>query len=116
MLRIGPTNIVLFAPEGEIRVMKRVGFVLKYFAIWRLRTTDGLYSTDMERMIREPDMAGKKNGRYVGGGPAVELNYTARRHFNATLTLANFSPGEYLKNTSKGMNLQGLQLKTYYRF
>jgi hypothetical protein len=116
MLRIGPTNIILFAPEGEIRVMKRLGLVLKYFAIWRFRTTDGLYSTDMERMIREPDIAGKKNGRYVGGGPAVELNYTARKHFNATLTLGNFSPGEYLKNTSKGMNLQGLQLKTYYRF
>jgi hypothetical protein len=47
---------------------------------------------------------------------SVELNYTARKHFNTTLMLWNFSLGEYLKNTSKGMNLQGLQLKTSYRF
>jgi hypothetical protein len=116
MLPVGPTNLVLFVPEGEIKLNKSLALMLRYFCIWRLRRTDGLYSTDMERMIRPPDKPGQNNGNYTAGGPAAEINYTTNKHFNISLTASYFIPGIYIKSTGAGKDLQAMIIKAYYRF
>lgn len=116
MLPVGPTNMILVVPEGEIKVSGKVGLSLRYFAIWRFRNSDGLYSTDMERMTRPADSEGVSYGKYAAGGPSFEFSYTARKHFSCTLTTGTFIPGTYVKNTSKGETLQGIIAKAYYRF
>jgi hypothetical protein len=116
MLPVGPTNIILLIPEGEINLSNRLALTIKYSVIWRLRRTDGLYSTDMERMIRPPDQVGENNGNYVAGGPGAEINYTGGKHFEISITTGYFIPGKYVKNTGNGKDLQALSLKAYYRF
>ena len=116
MLPVGPTNLLILVPEGELKLSRSFSVTLRYFAIWRLRRTDGLYSTDMERMIRKPDKPGENNGHYTAGGPTAEFNFTAGKHFNVSLTTSYFFPGEYVKKTGAGKDLQAMILKVYYRF
>jgi hypothetical protein len=116
MLGIGPSNILLFAPEGEITVSQGLRFILRYFAVWRDRNSDGIYAVDMGYLTREPDYEGNRLGRYVTRGTTFEINYTASQHFNISLTLGYFRPCEYVNNTGKGKDLEALSFKTSYRF
>jgi len=116
MLPVGPTNLFLLVPEVELKINKSIALTMRYFAIWRLRRTDGLYSTDMERMIRKPDLPGENNGNFAAGGPTTEIYYTAGKHLNISINISYFIPGEYVKKTGAGKDLQAMIIKIYYKF
>jgi hypothetical protein len=116
LLSVGPTNVILLAPKGAIEITGRLDFSLTWFVIWRLRLTDGLYSKDMEKMTRPPDKPGENSGKYVAGGPTIEFAYNFSRHFDISLQAGTFFPGDYIKRTGVGKNVQAAALKAYYRF
>jgi hypothetical protein len=116
LLPIGPTNIILLAPKGTIEIANGLNFSLTCFAIWRLRKTDGLYSRDMEFMTRPPDNPNENLGLYVAGGIYAELAYIFSKHFDISLQVGYFFPGEYIRNTGLGKDVQAAALKAYYRF
>ena len=80
MAPIGPANIILLAPEGEIRVMDKVGLVVRYFAVWRYSKNDGMYNVRMDRMIREADKPGDIKGTFITSGANAQIDYYANRH------------------------------------
>ena len=116
LLSVGPTNMILLAPKGAIEITSRLDFFLTWFVIWRLRNTDGLYSKYMETMTRPIDKPGQNLGLYVATGPTAELAYNFGKHFNILFQTGIFFPGNYIKNTGVGKNVQAVALKTYYRF
>jgi hypothetical protein len=116
LLPIGPTNVILIAPKGQIEIAKGIDLSLTYFMIWRLRKTDGLYSRDMERIIRPPDKPGENNGLYVAGGPTAEIYYSYSKHFNISLQAGYFFAGKYVRNTGNGKDVRAVALKAYYSF
>jgi hypothetical protein len=116
LLPVGPTNIILLAPKGAIEITKGVDFSLTYYFIWRLRNTDGLYSRDMESLVRPADRPNESLGKYVAGGPTATMDFTFSKHFDLSLQFGYFFAGEYIKNTGNGKNVQAAALKAYYKF
>jgi hypothetical protein len=116
MAPIGPANIILFAPEGEIRVMKKVGLVFRYFAVWRYSKNDGLYNSRMDRMVREADKPGDIKGTFITSGGNFQIDYYANRHLLISLSPGYFAAEEYIQNTGVGEDNKVLFATVWYRF
>lgn len=116
MAPIGPANIILFAPEGEIRVMENVGLVFRYFAVWRYSKNDGIYNSRMDSMIREADEPGNIKGTFVTSGGNAQIDYYANRHLIISLSPGYFAAEEYIQNTGAGKDNKVLFATVWYRF
>lgn len=115
-LPLGPANLVVLAPGGGVNFTEKLEFSLTYHAVWRKNLSDGLYSSSLESMLREPDTADVKKGRYVAGGPYLGLIYEANDNLSLTLNTGVLSPGKYLRNTGKGYAVTGFFIKAEYLF
>jgi hypothetical protein len=115
MLPIGPTNLAILSPEGEINLLEGVGLILRYFAVWRISKNDGIYLPDMEHLLREPYPGATRKDMLVTTGFTSELTYTTGPHMNGSLTLGYFIPGDFIKNTGLGKNILSVALKFTYR-
>jgi hypothetical protein len=116
MAPIGPTNIVMFAPEANISITEEIGINIRYYAIWRLTKNDGLYSSRMDRMTREPDKNGDTKGSFVTSGLSARIDYDITKHLNINFSTGFFFAGEYLNNTGKGKNVQANFIVANYSF
>ncbi len=116
MAPIGPSNIILLAPEGEIRVMDNVGLVVRYFAVWRYSKNDGMYNVKMDRMIREADGPGDIKGTFITSGGNAQIDYYVNRHLILSVSPGYFAAGEYVKNTGAGKDNKVLFATVWYRF
>jgi hypothetical protein len=113
---VGPANIIVLSSEGEIRLMHDMIFILRYYGIWRYSKEDGIYSTDMQHVIRNPDSGMKNQGLYMARGFAAELNYQVNKHLNVNALGGYYTPGTYVENTGAGKDLTALLVKVTLRF
>jgi hypothetical protein len=116
MAPIGPANIILLAPEGEIRVSENVGLVFRFFAVWRYSKNDGIYNTSMNRMMREADEPGSIKGTFITSGGNAQIDYYANKHLIISLSPGYFAAEEYIKNTGAGKDNKVLFATVWYRF
>jgi len=115
MLLIGPTNIAVINPEGEVKLTDGIGLILRYYAVWRVSDNDGIYSPDMEYLSRAPypDYDGKD--MLVTKGISAELTFTSGPQCNGSFTWGYFVPGNFIENTGLGKNVMPLIFKVTYR-
>lgn len=116
MAPIGPANIILFAPESEIKVMENVGLVFRYFAVWRYSKNDGIYNTSMNRMMREADEPGNIKGTFITSGANAQIDYYVNRHLILSVSPGYFAAKEYISNTGAGKDNKVLFATAWYRF
>jgi hypothetical protein len=116
MAPFGPTNIIMFAPEGSILVTKKASVTLRYYMVWRYSHNDGLYSSRMDQMTREPDEGGIKKGFFVTDGLNIQLDYTFNKYFNVSISSGYFVAGRYIQNTGVGKNVWALFFTSWFRF
>jgi hypothetical protein len=116
MVPFGPSNLILLVPEGEIYMTNKILFNLRYYALWRYAGNDGLYSTRMEQMTREPDKIDNKLGLFITNGFTIQVEYDLSEHMNLSFTSGLYFPGKYIRNTGKGMNTQANFMIARYSF
>ncbi len=116
MAPIGPANIILLAPEGEIRVMDNVGLTVRYFAVWRYSKNDGMYNVGMNLMIREADEPGDPKGTFITSGGNAQIDYYVNRHLILSVSPGYFAAKEYISNTGTGKDNKVLFATVWYRF
>ena len=116
MAPIGPANIILLAPEGEIKVNEKVGLIFRYFAVWRYSKNDGMYNTRMDRMIREADKPGDIKGTFITSGVNAQIDYYANKHLTLSLSPGYFAAEEYIENTGAGKDNKVIFATVWYRF
>lgn len=116
LVPIGPANIALISPEAEILLHKTLTLTFRYFWVWRLSENDGLYPPDMRKMSRELGSPGNSQGSTDTRGIALDISYTPNKHLNLLLYGGLFLPGEYIRSTGEGKNVEAGSLKITYRF
>ncbi|HEX2396258.1 MAG TPA: alginate export family protein, partial [Bacteroidales bacterium] len=109
---IGPANIILLSPELELLFTKNLSVTFRYLNVSRYSSSDGLYPSDMRKMTREPDAS----GMHVLKGVAFDLQYVPNKHVILLLYGGLFQPGNYIRNTGRGKNLEALSLRANYKF
>ena len=113
---IGPSNIILFVPEGRVDFTNNLNLTLRYYAVWRHYFTDGLYNNQVSEMNRGRDCVDDEKGRFVTNGLVATLNYNITANFTASLTASSFSAGEYMCSTGLGKNSKAAFLNLSYTF
>jgi hypothetical protein len=116
MAPFGPTNIIMFAPEGSMMITKKASVTLRYYMVWRYSHNDGLYSSRMDLMTREPDDNGDKKGSFVTDGINIQVDYTFNKYFNVSVSSGYFVAGRYIQNTGVGKNVWALFFTSWFRF
>jgi len=116
LVPIGPANLVLISPETEIFLHRTLSLTLRYFWVWRLSENDGLYSPDMRKMTRENDLPDNDLGKVYTTGFAIDLLYVPNKHINILAYGGLFKPGDYIRSTGQGENVEAGSLKITYKF
>lgn len=116
MLPVGPGNFYMLRPKVEIIIRKDLEFAFQFFKIWRLNKSDGLYSIEMDRIIRPPDSQNITLGKKIINGVVMSVDYSSSQYFEVAFRAGFFFPGEYIISTGQGENVETLSLKITYRF
>jgi hypothetical protein len=116
MLPVGPGNFYMLKPMVEFNIRKDLEFAFQFFKIWRLNKSDGLYSIEMDRMIRPPDSPNIPLGKKIIKGVVLGVDYTPTQYIEVAFRAGIFFPGEYIINTGQGKNVETVSLKITCRF
>jgi hypothetical protein len=116
LVPLGPANLAMISPEAEILLHKTFMLTLRYFWVWRLSENDGLYPPDMRKMSRDLVSPGGNQGSTDTRGIALDISYTPNKHFNVLLYGGLFLPGDYIRSTGEGKNVEACSLKITYKF
>jgi hypothetical protein len=106
----------VFSPEVEFRIHPQLLFAARYYLVHRASTNDGLYTVDMERLVRDCDQAGIRPGKVIDRGATIDVSWTPDKHFGMLIAGGFFVPGNYVKNTGSGETTIALSIKLTYRF
>jgi hypothetical protein len=116
LLANGCGNLFVFSPEVEFRIHPQLLFAARYYLVHRASTNDGLYTVDMERLVRDCDQAGIRPGKVIDRGATIDVSWTPDKHFGMLIAGGFFVPGNYVKNTGSGETTIALSIKLTYRF
>jgi hypothetical protein len=100
----GNRNLVALQPSVELRVSNKVSLTPNFAAYWRESTEDALYSSSGGLVVTGQ----KSSARYVGSHAAAQLQWKINRHTSAFAEYLHFFPGEFLKQSTAGRNVNYL--------
>ncbi len=116
IISVGSANIILFSPEAELVLSRKITFALRYLSFWRYSVNDGIYTNDIRKMTRETDEPGKKLGKFVSQGAVAELMYNPNKHLSVWIYAGILWAREYISNTGAGLETEGFSLRASYKF
>jgi hypothetical protein len=116
LVPLGPANLALISPEAEILLHKILTLTFRYFWVWRMSENDGLYPPDMRKMSRDMGQPGSNDGSSDTRGVALDISYSPNKHLALQLYGGLFLPGEYIRSTGAGKNVEAGSLKITYKF
>ena len=94
-------NLVALQPSAELKLSKSVSLLINPAFFWRESTSDGLYSIG-----NAVEVSGlKSNARYVTTQASTQLQWRMTRHMTWFTEYAHFFPGEFIKQSSPGHNI-----------
>jgi hypothetical protein len=116
LVPIGSANIIVVSPEFEVVLTRDFYISFRYFNVRRFSSNDGMYPSDMRRMTRIKDSPGVDLGHQIINGAAFEILYYANKHVTLLLYGGIFKPGNYIRNTGEGHNIEAFSFRAHYKF
>lgn len=116
MVSVGSANLILFSPDVELVLSKKLTFTLRYLAFWRYSLNDGMYPPDVRKMTRKTNQPGEKSGKAISRGVVTELMYIPNKHITVWIYGGILRAGEYILNTGAGMDMGAFSLRASYKF
>lgn len=116
MVSVGSANIILFSPNAELVLSKKLTFTLQYLAFWRYSLNDGLYPTNVRKMTRDTDVSGKKLGKDISRGIVAEMMYIPNKHITVWIYSGILWARDYINNTGSGKDMEAFSLRASYKF
>jgi hypothetical protein len=116
IITVGSANIILFSPEAELVLSRKLTFALRYLSFWRYSVNDGIYTNDIRKMTRETDEPGKKLGKSISQGAVAEFMYIPNKHISVWIYAGILWAREYISNTGAGLETEGFSLRASYKF
>jgi hypothetical protein len=100
----GNRNLVALEPSVALHLGQKVSVTPNFAAFWRESTRDALYSPSGGLVVSGQTT----RARYVGSQAAVQLQWKVNRHVTAFTEYLHFFPGEFLKQSTAGRNINYL--------
>ncbi len=116
IVSVGSANIILFSPEAELVLSRKLTFTLRYLTFWRFSLNDGMYPPDVRKMTRKTNRLGEKSGKAISRGGVAELMYIPNKHITVWVYGGILWAGEYILNTGAGKDMEAFSLRASYKF
>jgi hypothetical protein len=94
-------NLIQVQPIAELELSKSVTLTLRPGFFWRESTRDGLYSIAGAILVSGQ----QSTARYIATQASVQLQWRLNRHLTFFTEYAHFFPGEYLRQSTQGRNI-----------
>ncbi len=109
----GRRNLIDLQPSVQINLPGKITVTPNTAFFWRESTEDGLYSAGSGPVI----VTGRKSSaRFIGSQVAVQLKWTVNRHTTVFGEYMHFFPGDFLKQSTPGRNINYATWWVEYRF
>jgi hypothetical protein len=116
MVSAGSANLIVFTPDVELVLSKKLAFTIRYLAFWRYSLNDGMYPPDVRKMTRKTNQPGERSGKAISRGAVAELMYIPNKHITVWIYGGILWAREYILNTGAGMDMQAFSLRASYKF
>jgi hypothetical protein len=98
----GRRNLIVVQPSVRLNLRKNISLSPNGAFYWRESTQDGLYSIASGTIV----VPGQKSkAEYVGSHAAVQLKWDVNRHTSFFTEYLHFFPGEFLRQSTPGRNI-----------
>jgi hypothetical protein len=94
-------NLIALQPSLELKLGKTVSLTVDPALFWRESTRDGLYSIAGTVVVSGQ----RSTARYVATQAAVQLEWRMSRNLTLFTEYAHFFPGEFLRQSTPGRNI-----------
>jgi hypothetical protein len=108
----GNRNLVAVQPSVELNLSKTVSLTPNVAVYWRESPRDALYSASGGLVVSGQG----SRARYVGSHASVQLQWKINRHTTAFTEYLHFFPGDFLKQSTAGRNINYLTEWLDFRF
>lgn len=108
----GPSNHRDLHPQVSARFGARVEATADWLVLWRHSLRDGLYDIP-GNLLRA---GATSDARFVGHQPGVEISVTLAPRTTATVNVATFVPGRFLRDTGNARRIGYVASWITYRF
>ena len=109
---IGPANIIDLHPSIEVHFSHKIKLSADWDFFWRESTRDGIYGIAVN-LLRSGQQS---DANYIGSQPQARLDWEMNRHLSVALVYAHFFPGDYLKQTPPGKDVDYGSAWATYKF
>jgi hypothetical protein len=94
-------NLVALQPSAELKLSRTVSLTANPAFFWRESTSDGLYSIAGTVLVSGQ----KSNASYIATQASVQLRWQMNRNLTWFTEYGHFFPGEFLKQSTPGRNI-----------
>lgn len=94
-------NLVALQPSADLKLSKSVSLTFNPAFFWRESTSDGLYSIGNAVVVSGL----KSNARYIASQASTRVQWRINRNLTWFTEYAHFFPGEFLKQSTPGKNI-----------
>jgi len=94
-------NLVALQPLVELNFSKTVSLTVNPAFYWRESTSDGLYSIGNTVLVSGQ----KSDARYIATQASMQLQWKMTRHLRWFTEYGHFFPGEFLRQSTPGRNI-----------
>ena len=94
-------NLVALQPSADLKLSKSVTLTFNPAFFWRESTSDGLYSIGNAVVVSGL----KSNARYIASQASTRVQWRVNRNLTWFTEYAHFFPGEFLKQSTPGKNI-----------
>lgn len=94
-------NLVALQPSADLKLAKSVSLLFNPAFYWRESTSDGLYSVGNAIVVS----GSKSNARYIASQASAQLQWRMTRNLTWFSEYGHFFPGDYLKQSTPGKNI-----------
>ena len=94
-------NLVALQPSADLKLSKSVSLLFNPAFYWRESTSDGLYSVGNAVIVSGL----KSNERYIATQAGAQVQWRMTRHMTWFTEYSHFFPGEFIKQSTPGRNI-----------
>ena len=94
-------NLIALQPSAELKLSKTISLTANPAFYWRESTSDGLYAISGAVIVSGQ----KSNASYIASQASVQLQWKMNRNLTWFTEYGHFFPGEFLKESRPGRNI-----------